>query len=730
MDITADRVPVVTESSPRTVAKTTGSGVDRERGAHADTGVAGADSNNAPAAADRRFAAADISTVNGEIERLPVCDGSQEEGSTATGLTEQSSVHGSPEYDFIAEGFFTPSSEVDSGRYYRGLYTPGAGYIGASVDGDEQSTGDAPVSFRTPECRSPAAFDQLFAAGVSLRVPSPQSERSTPGVYSPQSSANVLPEAAQILLELEKKSLQQEEGLPLAPERSNSFDTVVVDHDDDSVADDHQPFGETTGNTPDRRTRRFFRRAPTKADIEADKAIVRKWFEKTANLRTITVTAGSRHVKTSQDQRWSSACKPETKEVYSYLDSSTREFDNNGCSSGHSSDCEPPNQGSVANREAVKGPSRARHNNASRTEGLQPLSRNTIIVSVLPPRQVFPKKAARATPPAPKVALPERHSLPPRLTRKPLIYPRRRRRRTMDGNAHKDVVQGDDDQQKQGQQLDQQQGQEQYQQMGGQQYQQMDGQQYQQMDGQQYQQMDGQQYQQMDGQQYQQMDGQQDEQMQPEEGQEYATEQQQDAQQYEQTQPEEGQEYAAEQFAGVTSAVPRVSAASGEFMPMAEIILITTSLGGVKYQFFQSNLARHILDCKGVVYYVVDANRDFTTATSLKDHILFEKWNAEGILKTETIGQRTAVVIPQLIIDGVSIGNTTAMQDLEDDGDLDYIIARMLCPSCLAEKPQDAVQCPSCNTQYDMLVPPEYCDGVDIQRICQGTLVGVDNAEE
>nr|BAN65963.1 hypothetical protein [Babesia bovis] len=162
----------------------------------------------------------------------------------------------------------------------------------------------------------------------------------------------------------------------------------------------------------------------------------------------------------------------------------------------------------------------------------------------------------------------------------------------------------------------------------------------------------------------------------------------------------------------------------GEAEQLAEVILVTTSLGGMKRQFFQSKLAQHILDCKGIVYYLIDANRDFTRAAALKDHLLFEQWNSEGLLKKETVNGRESIVLPQLIIDGISIGSTKDIQDLEDDGDLDYILARMTCPQCFAEKGQDAVQCPQCKTQYRMKINPEYVDGVDVQRICQGVLVG------
>ncbi|KAK1936460.1 hypothetical protein X943_003605 [Babesia divergens] len=163
---------------------------------------------------------------------------------------------------------------------------------------------------------------------------------------------------------------------------------------------------------------------------------------------------------------------------------------------------------------------------------------------------------------------------------------------------------------------------------------------------------------------------------------------------------------------------------------IAELVLVITSFGGAKKHFFQSNLARHLLDCKGVVYYLVDANRDFSTARDLKDRTLYDQWSAEGVLKCEYNNNRKTVIHPQLIIDGVSVGDARAIQDLEDDGDLDYIIARMLCPSCLSEKGQDMEHCPHCYAQYRTLIPPEYKEGVDIQRFYQGMAYNEDETEE
>ncbi|EKX72847.1 conserved hypothetical protein [Theileria equi strain WA] len=149
---------------------------------------------------------------------------------------------------------------------------------------------------------------------------------------------------------------------------------------------------------------------------------------------------------------------------------------------------------------------------------------------------------------------------------------------------------------------------------------------------------------------------------------------------------------------------------------LAEVVLITTSFGGIKQKFFSSKRAQHLLDCKGLVYYHIDANKDISKATDFKDIELLDSWKAQSILKFSKNGE--VVHLPQVIIDGIPIGDEKVLQDLEDDGDLDYMIARLLCPSCLSDKTADLVQCDKCKVEYRNIVPPEYVGS--IRKLCQG----------
>uniref|UniRef100_A0A3B0MTJ7 Uncharacterized protein n=1 Tax=Theileria annulata TaxID=5874 RepID=A0A3B0MTJ7_THEAN len=154
---------------------------------------------------------------------------------------------------------------------------------------------------------------------------------------------------------------------------------------------------------------------------------------------------------------------------------------------------------------------------------------------------------------------------------------------------------------------------------------------------------------------------------------------------------------------------------------LAEVVLLTSSLGGLKKQLFESTRAQHLLDCKGLVYYIVDANKDLSNATEWKDYELYESWKSEGILRLfKDDSGNDSVVLPQVIIDGVSIGDQKFLQDLEDDGDLDYIVARLICPNCLCDKETEEVSCPKCKIEYRNIIPEEYNDNNYVRKLCQG----------
>ncbi|KJP89512.1 hypothetical protein AK88_00723 [Plasmodium fragile] len=161
-------------------------------------------------------------------------------------------------------------------------------------------------------------------------------------------------------------------------------------------------------------------------------------------------------------------------------------------------------------------------------------------------------------------------------------------------------------------------------------------------------------------------------------------------------------------------------------MQEAEIVLITTSLGGIKSSFFSSLRAQNLLNCKKFLYVVIDSNRDTSTAKNLKDEELFNQWKEDELLQSNENG----VVLPQVLIDGVSVGNDIALQNLEDEGNLDFIVSRLKCPNCLQEKSNTDVQCPHCKYDYVSLISDDLIRDNAVVRMLQGELYNEDETAE
>ncbi|KAL8272400.1 hypothetical protein Esti_003690 [Eimeria stiedai] len=170
---------------------------------------------------------------------------------------------------------------------------------------------------------------------------------------------------------------------------------------------------------------------------------------------------------------------------------------------------------------------------------------------------------------------------------------------------------------------------------------------------------------------------------------------------------------------------PLVSGGLGEAPDLgeaAEIVVIGTSLGSIKRHFFSSKRVQHFLDCKGVVYFLIDCNRDLSSAMNLKDTELFREWKAQGILRCvePAEGGEPEVELPQVLVDGVVLGGETDLQELEEDGDLDWVFARAACPCCLHEKPTEASSCASCGAVFTSLIPADVLAAGEVQQMLQG----------
>ncbi|KAL8435245.1 hypothetical protein ACSSS7_002591 [Eimeria intestinalis] len=151
---------------------------------------------------------------------------------------------------------------------------------------------------------------------------------------------------------------------------------------------------------------------------------------------------------------------------------------------------------------------------------------------------------------------------------------------------------------------------------------------------------------------------------------------------------------------------PLVSGGLGEAPDLgeaAEIVVIGTSLGSIKRQFFSSKRVQHFLDY-------------------LKDTELFKEWRSQGLLRCveSPDGGEPEVELPQVLVDGVVLGGETDLQELEEDGDLDWVFARAACPCCLHEKPTEASSCASCGAVFTSLIPADVLAAGGVQQMLQG----------
>ncbi|OII74998.1 uncharacterized protein cubi_03108 [Cryptosporidium ubiquitum] len=162
---------------------------------------------------------------------------------------------------------------------------------------------------------------------------------------------------------------------------------------------------------------------------------------------------------------------------------------------------------------------------------------------------------------------------------------------------------------------------------------------------------------------------------------------------------------------------------SGVQATPAEVVLIHTSLSGIRRHFYGSLRAKQFLDVKGVVYYQIDANRDFSIAA--RDSEIFDNLKNEGLLKMDPLESDGTILLPQIFVDGVNIGNDVSLQDLEEDNDFDWIINRKACGACLSDKEEDMEICPNCNQVFKTIVPPELVYSGGVQQIYRGNNTAV-----
>eukprot|EP01056_Protomagalhaensia_sp_Gyna25_P005110 Protomagalhaensia_sp_Gyna_25__5109@NODE_58_length_5893_cov_92_436112_g43_i0_p3_GENE_NODE_58_length_5893_cov_92_436112_g43_i0NODE_58_length_5893_cov_92_436112_g43_i0_p3_ORF_typecomplete_len289_score44_92SH3BGR/PF04908_15/3_6e03SH3BGR/PF04908_15/0_0098ProkRING_4/PF14447_6/0_0079DZR/PF12773_7/0_019zfRING_5/PF14634_6/0_76_NODE_58_length_5893_cov_92_436112_g43_i070936 len=136
----------------------------------------------------------------------------------------------------------------------------------------------------------------------------------------------------------------------------------------------------------------------------------------------------------------------------------------------------------------------------------------------------------------------------------------------------------------------------------------------------------------------------------------------------------------------------------------AEVVALVSSLKGVRHDYFASVRLQHFLSRKRIRYVLIDVNKDVIVGRGLKNAELVADWDQAGILHRNAEGR---FVIPQCIIDGVSVGDEVDVQDMEEDYDFDEAVNRNICSECLARRDPDAKTCPVCHVALGPIIPPE-----------------------
>ncbi|KAH0484748.1 MAG: hypothetical protein KVP17_002285 [Porospora cf. gigantea B] len=69
----------------------------------------------------------------------------------------------------------------------------------------------------------------------------------------------------------------------------------------------------------------------------------------------------------------------------------------------------------------------------------------------------------------------------------------------------------------------------------------------------------------------------------------------------------------------------------------AEVVTVHTTMSGLPLKFFESIRIRHLLNCKGIPYTLINTNKEFSSAMNLMDLDLLEEWKAAELLKLDPV---------------------------------------------------------------------------------------------
>ena len=144
----------------------------------------------------------------------------------------------------------------------------------------------------------------------------------------------------------------------------------------------------------------------------------------------------------------------------------------------------------------------------------------------------------------------------------------------------------------------------------------------------------------------------------------------------------------------------------------AEVVVLVTTLGVKRREYNASCRARDLLEIVRCHFKLIDFNLDtsqeqyhpsqLSNRVNQADLDIVRQLYATGRVRQDPTDG--VIILPQIIIDGVNIGDGVDLQTLEDQDHLESILKRETCPRCLKDR-STASACKWCSVQYSELMP-------------------------
>ena len=137
----------------------------------------------------------------------------------------------------------------------------------------------------------------------------------------------------------------------------------------------------------------------------------------------------------------------------------------------------------------------------------------------------------------------------------------------------------------------------------------------------------------------------------------------------------------------------------------AEVVILITSLGVKRKEYNTSRRVMDLLEVMRCHYKLIDFNidtggDDYGSGSKPDLDIVRNLYQSHRVKQDSRDGM---ISLPQVLIDGVNIGDHIDLQALEDDGLLDGMLRREICPQCCSERSGE--YCYECKTLFQEIMP-------------------------